>query len=340
MFPNVRLLIAATFASVLALSFGFGVFAAFRVNHEPLSRLPPVRAPFQLAADNTATVAAVESFDASSRAGEAPFGASVTALAFAPERHNSIESSGLAAIGSHFPPATEARPGQTPDVAGAPATTASLPAQPSVQETPVRDTAAQEIAPQEIAAEEKSAQPAPVAGARPKAAADTTVLNAPEQTPAQVAHAAEATHDGAQGRASEDQAHAPSPGVVVATAPAVDQARPAGLPVEVIKTPQSAIKLHVKSTARTVARSTVKTRLKTARAAARRHRFAARIWRPRIAPTRVTGQFNVEDTNFPQPGFQTAADGFQPQSQPNRRFARSRARYDAIGGPFIRPGTQ
>ena len=41
MFPNVRLLIAAVVASVVALSCGFALFAAFRVNHEPLSRSRP-----------------------------------------------------------------------------------------------------------------------------------------------------------------------------------------------------------------------------------------------------------------------------------------------------------
>ena len=49
MFPNFRLMIAAVAASVVALSCGFGVFAALRVNHEPLARLPPATAPLQLA---------------------------------------------------------------------------------------------------------------------------------------------------------------------------------------------------------------------------------------------------------------------------------------------------
>ncbi len=59
MFPNVRLMIAAMVASVVALSCGFGVFAAFRVNHEPLVRLPPAGAPLQLIGDNTITTASV-----------------------------------------------------------------------------------------------------------------------------------------------------------------------------------------------------------------------------------------------------------------------------------------
>lgn len=57
MFPNVRLLIAAILASVVALSCGFGVFAAFRVNHEPFVRLPPATAPLQLIAAGTITPA-------------------------------------------------------------------------------------------------------------------------------------------------------------------------------------------------------------------------------------------------------------------------------------------
>src|ERR1700722_18209864 len=52
MFPNVRLLIAAVLASVVALSCGFALFATFRVNHEPLSRLATGAAPLQLAAGN------------------------------------------------------------------------------------------------------------------------------------------------------------------------------------------------------------------------------------------------------------------------------------------------
>ena len=65
MFPNIRLMIAAMVASMVALSCGFGVFAAFRVNHEPLVRLPPVTAPLQLIAGNSASVAvaAAEPFD-------------------------------------------------------------------------------------------------------------------------------------------------------------------------------------------------------------------------------------------------------------------------------------
>jgi hypothetical protein len=51
MFPNVRLMVGALFASVVALTCGFGLFATFRVNHEPLSRLPVGTAPIQFVAN-------------------------------------------------------------------------------------------------------------------------------------------------------------------------------------------------------------------------------------------------------------------------------------------------
>jgi hypothetical protein len=54
MLLNVRLQIVALLVSVVALSFGFGVFAAFRVNHEPLAQIPAAATPLQLTAQNTA----------------------------------------------------------------------------------------------------------------------------------------------------------------------------------------------------------------------------------------------------------------------------------------------
>jgi hypothetical protein len=76
MFPNVRLLIAATIASVVALSCGFTVFAALRVNHEPLARsaAPPLRLLASLSPSPPIMVAAVEPFDREARPSE-PSGA-------------------------------------------------------------------------------------------------------------------------------------------------------------------------------------------------------------------------------------------------------------------------
>ena len=86
MLPNVRLMIAAIFASVVVLVCGFGMFAAVRVNHEPLVHLAPATAPLQLAADNAATpstvVAAGEPFDRRFQISEPHDGGGTSALAY------------------------------------------------------------------------------------------------------------------------------------------------------------------------------------------------------------------------------------------------------------------
>jgi hypothetical protein len=71
MFPNVRLMIAATIASVVALSCGFAVFGALRVNHEPLARsaAPPLRLLASLS-PSPPIMAAVEPFDRETRPSE------------------------------------------------------------------------------------------------------------------------------------------------------------------------------------------------------------------------------------------------------------------------------
>jgi hypothetical protein len=51
MFPDLRQMVAAVLASIMVLICGFGLFAAFRISHEPLSRLPSATS-LQLAADN------------------------------------------------------------------------------------------------------------------------------------------------------------------------------------------------------------------------------------------------------------------------------------------------
>jgi DNA polymerase III gamma/tau subunit len=48
MFPNGRLVIVAMLASVVAVSCGLGVFAAFRINHQPFTRLQSADPPLQL----------------------------------------------------------------------------------------------------------------------------------------------------------------------------------------------------------------------------------------------------------------------------------------------------
>lgn len=48
MFPNVRLMVAAILAAIAGIGCGLGLFATFRVNHEPLVRLAEGSPPLQL----------------------------------------------------------------------------------------------------------------------------------------------------------------------------------------------------------------------------------------------------------------------------------------------------
>jgi hypothetical protein len=54
MFLNVRLMIVAILAAIAGISCGLGLFATFRVNHEPLARLAEGSPPMQLAFDHLA----------------------------------------------------------------------------------------------------------------------------------------------------------------------------------------------------------------------------------------------------------------------------------------------
>jgi hypothetical protein len=59
MLPSLRLLIAAMLATVVVLMCGFGVFATFRISHDPIAHLPAAAAPSQLFADTEAAVSTV-----------------------------------------------------------------------------------------------------------------------------------------------------------------------------------------------------------------------------------------------------------------------------------------
>jgi hypothetical protein len=54
MFPNVRLLVVAVLAAIAGIACGLGLFATFRVHHEPLARFAEGGPPLQLAFDKLA----------------------------------------------------------------------------------------------------------------------------------------------------------------------------------------------------------------------------------------------------------------------------------------------
>jgi hypothetical protein len=166
MFPNARLLIAATIATIVALSCGFGMFAALRVNHEPFARLPPGAAPLQLLASISPSppiiVAAVEPPDRGLRTGETHAGAD---LADAQPRASSASDRATGA------PSTEAETAAAP-VSNASATMAAPPTQTA---TPPQETTS--LAADRAAAANPALAPAPAPGvAAVEAPADQSVM--------------------------------------------------------------------------------------------------------------------------------------------------------------------
>ncbi len=109
MFPNVRLMIAAILASILGMSCGLGVFAVFRVNHDPFARLPNAAPPLQLASSNTSPFALKDSAFKDSAAPDAaiaPFG--VRFELKEPQNAGTAAPQAVAAPETAATPATEA----------------------------------------------------------------------------------------------------------------------------------------------------------------------------------------------------------------------------------------
>ena len=183
MFPNVRLMIAAVVASVVALSCGFAMFAAFRVNHEPLSRLAAGAAPLQLAAGNPTPGVAMpmpaDSFGNRFPLKEADSaGASAEATPRQPEHDDNVEPpSAVASITATGPATDTAEPLQPTAVAQAPA-------------------AMPDVRPDKVAVAPSESPPAVSSEAPP--AASVTVATEPQAEPAAAAEPAAPTEQARQ----------------------------------------------------------------------------------------------------------------------------------------------
>jgi hypothetical protein len=165
MFPDVRLLIAALLTSVVALSGGFSVFAAFRVNREPLVALPAGTAPLQLVASPVAPAAWGAPFGASFRLTEVHIGGAVTdAPARAPVRSVTIAPANTWAAGAAEPAATADVPRQSPQ---SPSQQAAAPA-PLTPVVTIPGAAARQMpTPGKASEEDAKADPSAVAATEP-----------------------------------------------------------------------------------------------------------------------------------------------------------------------------
>jgi hypothetical protein len=126
MLPNVRLMIAATFAAVLMLIFGFGMFATFRVSHAPLERVASASPLHLFTVQDTAPLLVTAA---------APFGnrfetvgsesRSIAALAYAAADRAEQPEIKVAAAAADHPEQTAAQP--TPEPATAVSESADVP---------------------------------------------------------------------------------------------------------------------------------------------------------------------------------------------------------------------
>jgi len=112
-------MIVAMALAVVALSFGFGVFAAFRVSHEPLTRLPATATPFQYVADNAAppagTFTAGQSFGSRFQLSEAMIAGAAAGISRAPDSTDG----GPPSAATVAPAADSGEPAQPPAAAAA-----------------------------------------------------------------------------------------------------------------------------------------------------------------------------------------------------------------------------
>jgi hypothetical protein len=208
MFPNVRLLIAAVVASVVALSCGFAMFAALRVNHEPLSRLAAGAAPLQLAAGNPTPGVAMP-MPADSFGNRFPLnqadsaGASPEAMSRQPEHDDSVEPPSAVASTTATSPATDtAEPAQTAPVAQAPAATP-------------------DAKPDEVAA--TASEPPPAASSEaPPATGVTVATEPPREQPASAEPAAPTE----QANQEPNPESGPDTAATIATEPSPPEAQP------------------------------------------------------------------------------------------------------------------
>jgi hypothetical protein len=343
MFPNLRLLIGALAASVAALCCGFGVFAAFRVNHEPLSRLPAATAPLQLVINEAAApgptwgapVAGLAPLNVSdvgpaaiirpaissapptaSDAGKVPPRAAVApaALVDAPRQHamppTTQTASATPAVAAKPTPLAEAQRPASVTLAStalsAPSTAATvrLPAPPSDKTNAVAQTAS---APPEASGAVEASGPPP------------QTLRAKSAAPPAASELASATPN--------DSANPPAAAVAAIDAPpapSLPAERPAEIGTARTEDIRPAAERHDKP-AEAVRPATMR---KTVAKAIERRRSVARRRLVRKPRAPVVAQFGGDASAFHDPVFRSAPD-FQPRSATRTRSAKKTLNGDA-----------
>src|ERR1051326_492570 len=297
MFPNVRLLIGALFITVLVLSCEFGVFAALRVNREPLSRLTSESAPLQLVAGKNAALAVPISWSAPRNAQTATdgmqTGAIIVEVPAAQPAERAIETLGSSNDGATGTLNTD---NQT---------------NPAVLQTALAPSPAAAAPAGNAPPEQTAAAPVALAAASPQQTPVAEIVKPAEAAPPQAASALQPQETAAQ--AGEPQA---SSAPLIAAAPGVAEpaaARPAevtgSVPNAAMPEPAApkAEAPHAKPSPKIVHKPAAKKPHKTARAPAPPHHpVKKRIARAHPAAAAAAAQ---PVTDFNNPVFQSAQIG-------------------------------
>jgi hypothetical protein len=321
MFPNVRLMIVAVLASVVAMSCGFGMFAVLRVNHEPLSRLP-AGAPLQLIADNSVprpiTLGATGSFGTRFDSGEAQIAATTAGISELKFDRRSDPEPPVATvtIAAAPEPATAEPASAQQQTAAVAAATADIPA----PQPPVAAPTADISAPQPPVATPTADAPPP----QPPAAEAVA--------PAQPLQAADAAQD------EKAEGVADTTGTVsVAKTPGADAI---DLPPDQVA--------RIEQTEKEVTPATAASARNVARKDAARRRIATERRRAVAPHARAAVQFANQNPVYPQPNYQLATQSAPRAAAPvvrqvlvRRRPAKkpvirtAPAKETAVGGPFV-----
>ena len=371
MFPNVRMMIVAVVASVVTLSFVFGVLATFLVSHQPLGRMTSGAAQLQLAADDVISTGAGpamgEAFGSRFRLSAVQTSGIVSALpAAAPDRIDggaerasaaSIvpSESGAADVEAVNAPSSPAEPGIAPDAEAvdlATTTVSSINSTPEAAATtqPAEHATAPAVvpAPEATPADEPSPDAAAPAAQPADQAAAPAVAFVPEASTA-VQPIDQTTTSGTEPAVpppeepsgSEDVGEANTSGESATAAisdmpAATPETTAAAMPMDQAQpveqfTPEPQI----------VSEGLKEPREKTAAKKSRhkssaRQRVAAKVHRVRKARPRVIAQAADPALQFMQPNSQSALPGQQAQPVTRRRVAKS----SGVGGPFVRPPSQ
>ena len=338
MFPDIRLLIVAVVASVVALSCGFGLFAALRVNHEPLARQQTDTAPLHLLpADITAlsmTVAAVETLDRSIEMGEGRRGDDV-ADSQTPTRPDDVEASPVASVASIVPREPDAV--ETQEATG----TVTPPAVPA-------DSAAEQSIDQPVIAllnaiAKDDVADAPGTDPGPTPAPDAASDSSPSSPPQEIEPSTPEAGASAGGTIEAVTEQAPTPTLQAAVEPTDPTPSFEQKGQEIERAPASDTGAATDTGHRTGKKAAAKKKKKAHTHVASKGPHAHRL------RARAVAQFDTQDFAAAQPNFQTAPQAFQGTSdgRPHRRAHRSRVTSrttantsSAAGGPFLSPASR